>query len=130
MKVIGLNGRPYYMKPNLIKWTGKSRSQFQFDCKTILASFWGNDIVAEEQAMPGSKLRFDFVNFSKKIILEADGEQHSSYNKFFHNKNIFNFAKSLERDQKKVKFAEKNGFTHFAVKSTNELHRIMLELNK
>lgn len=130
MKVKGLNGKTYFWKPKGIDWSGKSPSNLQKDCKAILANFWGNDIVAEEQNVPGTKMHFDFVNFSKKMIVESNGKQHVKYSKFFHNKNIFNFVASKERDEKKRRFAELNDFRHIEVESADELNRLLLEMDK
>lgn len=130
MKVKGFNNKTYFWKPKLIKWEAKSKSKLQKDCKDILALFWKLDVVGEEQNVPSSKMHFDFVNFSKRIIVEADGEQHRKYNKFFHNKNIFNFVDSMKRDELKEKFAKENNFILIRIKSANELNRALLELTK
>lgn len=129
MKVKGLNGKSFYLKVSPIDWLGKSASKFQFECKTVLAGFWKGDMVGEEVNMPGTKQRFDFVNVTKMIILECQGSQHDCFNKFFHNNNIFNFAKAQQKDDKKRKFAELNKFTLFEVRSVEELHRVMVEIN-
>ncbi len=129
MKVKSLRGKSVFWKPNLIDWdTPSTASNIQNECKQILALYWTTDIVAEEQLLPGTKLRLDFVNFSKKIIVEVQGEQHSKFNKFFHNNNVFNFSQSLKRDEKKRQFADLNGLTFIEVKTTEELHKILVEL--
>jgi len=130
MKVIGFNGKTYFWKPKGIDWNGKSLSKLQKDCKSVLANFWGNDIVAEEQNVPSSKMHFDFVNFSKKIVVECNGGQHYKFNKHFHNKNIFNFVASKARDEKKKKFAETNSFQFIEVQTAEELNRYLLEMEK
>lgn len=129
MKVKTLKGRDYYWKPNKIDWEADSLSKFQKDCKNILAMYWLGDIVAEEQMLPGTKMHFDFVNFTKKIILECDGPQHQAFNPFFHKKNIFNFVGGLKRDEQKNKFAELNGFIMVRVKTPVELSQYMLMSN-
>lgn len=130
MKVKGLNGKSYFWRCKGIDWEGKSRSNLQKECKAILGLYWNGDVVAEEQNVPGTKMKFDFVNFSKKIVLEVSGGQHFTYNKHFHKNNIFEFVGSLGRDQKKRDFAEKNGFTFVEVKTPEELNRVLLELSK
>lgn len=130
MKVKGLNGKEHTFRCKGIDWQAKSKSILQKKCKDLIASYWAGDIVAEEQSMPGTKMHFDFVNFSKKVILEVMGEQHYKYNKFFHNKNIFNYVSSKQRDEKKKRFAELNGFTFLEVKTPEELNRVLLEMSK
>jgi hypothetical protein len=129
MKVKGFNGKTYFWKCKGIDWQGKSRSKLQEKCKAIIALYWGGDMVGEEQCVPSSKMAFDFVNFNKKLIVEVNGDQHYKYNKFFHNKNVFNFVASKARDDKKKRFAEENGFTLIEVKTPEELNRILLELS-
>lgn len=129
MKVKSLRGQTVNWKPKLIDWEKPSTaSNIQNECKKVLALYWCTDVVAEEQLLPGTKLRLDFVNFSKKIIVEVQGEQHSKFNKFFHNNSILNFAKSLQRDEKKREFADLNGLTFIEVKTTEELHKILIQL--
>lgn len=129
MKVKTLNGQTRFWKPKPINWDEACTvSIFQNECKKILAMYWVGDVVAEEQLLPGTKQRFDFVNFTKRIIVESHGEQHFKMNKFFHNNNIFNFVNGLKRDEKKRKFAELNGFKMIEVTSPTELHQIMINL--
>lgn len=55
------------------------------------------------------QLRFDFAIYkNNKIIylIEADGEQHYHYTKYFH-KNIFNFKRAKEWDRRKNAFCLK-----------------------
>lgn len=55
-------------------------------------------------------LLFDFILFykGKKIYVEIQGEQHYSYNPYFH-KSYKDFEERLYKDELKRKFAEKNG---------------------
>lgn len=98
------------------------------ECKQVLALHWLGDIVAEEQRMPGTKMKFDFVNFNKKIIIEVDGAQHEKINKFFHKGSVFQFLKAKKRDEQKEEFAKLNGFTLFRVKNKTELSKVLLDL--
>lgn len=126
MRVKGLTGKQYFWTPSGVDWNAESKSKLQKKCKALLSSYWAGDVVAEEQNMPGTKMHFDFVNFSKKVIIEVMGGQHYKYNKFFHNKNIFNFVSSKNRDAKKKDFAELNGFLFIEVKTPEELNRYLL----
>lgn len=93
----------------LIDWDKKSRSKPQTLVKDFLFVFWRNDCVCEEFRVPGSLLRCDFVNFTKKIIIEVSPEQHISFNKFFHH-NRLGFLNSLKRDFAKEEWAKTNSF--------------------
>ncbi len=125
MQIIDLRGRRRSLKIKPIDWTKKSRSQFQKDCKDLLRIHWDGDVVGEEVAVPGTMMKMDFVNLSKKIILEVDGQAHRKFNKFFHNNNIHNFISSLKRDESKEKFAKLNGFELVRITSMADIHRYL-----
>lgn len=91
-----------------IRWEEKSRSIFQTEIKHKLKEYWNADQVCEEFPMAGSKLKFDFFNVTRKIVVEADGKQHDTYNEFFHRGNRGNFLESVKRDNRKDKFCELN----------------------
>ena len=55
-------------------------------------------------------MRVDFLNSTKKVAIEVNGPQHSSFNSFFHNKSRLNYLKSIKRDYKKAKWLEMNGY--------------------
>lgn len=93
----------------LIKWGKKSKSKYQREVKFFLHKFWKNHIVYEEFPVFGSKMTLDFLNLSRKIAIEVQGEQHSSYNEFFH-QNITNYWSQLHRDVEKKRWCEMNGF--------------------
>ena len=97
-----------------ISWNGKSRSVFQRDVKLFLQSYWKYDIVLEELPILGcgTKLYGDIYNYSKKVLVEASGEQHYSRNDFFHGKGFKGqtaFAAQFQRDCLKQKWCENNG---------------------
>ena len=56
-------------------------------------------------------MKVDMINATKKIAVEVNGEQHSSFNKFFHNNSRANYLKSIKRDWRKTEWLEKNDFT-------------------
>ena len=95
----------------LIDWEKPSRSKVQKKVKDLLYPHWRFDIVYEEMPLVGSRMTFDFYNANKQIALEVDGNQHYSYNKFFHAGNRQNFFKQIHRDDQKEVFCEKNGIT-------------------
>lgn len=112
MRLKDVSGRLRTRQVNrfLIDWDGKSRSNLQFKVKQFLKPFWKFHIVYEEFPVYGSQMKVDILNATYKFAVEVNGEQHSKYNPFFHNKNRQNFLNSLGRDEKKRKWAELNEF--------------------
>jgi hypothetical protein len=89
-----------------IKWDDYRASKAQSAAKAFLKPYWLADQVCEEFKVPGSKLRIDIINFSKKIVVEVSGQQHEGYVKFFH-KNRLGFLKSVKRDFKKMDWVKR-----------------------
>lgn len=94
----------------LIDWDKTSRSKIQFQVKQFLKPFWKHHVCYEEFPVFGSRMKVDFMNFTKQIAIEVNGDQHSSFNKFFHNNSRLNYLNSIKRDVKKAQWLEKNGF--------------------
>ena len=94
----------------LIDWGKKSRSKIQFKTKQFLKEYWENHIVYEEFPVYGTRLKVDILNATKKIAIEVNGAQHSSFNKFFHNGSRQKFLQSIKRDCKKLDWLELNKF--------------------
>lgn len=114
MTFTDLKGRKKTVKKTskyLIDWEGKSLSKFQEAVKTFLFDYWGADFVFEEFPVAGTRSRFDFYNATKRIVAEANGTQHGSYNKFFHRGSKMNFVGQVKRDLEKHAFCERNGIT-------------------
>ena len=95
----------------LIKWNKKSRSKIQFKVKQFLKSYWENHVVYEEFPVYGSRMKVDILNATKKIAVEVNGRQHSSFNSFFHNNSRAEYLKSIKRDVEKANWLEMNGYT-------------------
>ena len=93
----------------LIDWNKKSRSKIQFKIKQFLKEYWRNHIVYEEFPVYGTRLKVDLLNATKKIAVEVNGSQHTSFNKFFHKTRI-NYLRSLKRDHKKLEWLRVNDF--------------------
>jgi len=104
-KLVNKNVRKY-----LIDWEGKSRSKLQLEFKNFFYPFWRNHIVYEEFPVYGTMLKVDFLNATKKIAVEIQGNQHESFNKFFHDNSRLKYLQSIKRDIKKEKWLEMNGF--------------------
>lgn len=94
----------------LVKWDEIRGSKAQFNTKQFFKKYWIHDVVCEEFIIPGSRLRLDLINFTKKIAIETSGAQHETFNKFFH-KNRIGFIKSVKRDFQKIEWLEKNSIT-------------------
>ena len=95
----------------LIDWGKKSRSKIQFKTKQFLKEYWKNHIVYEEFPVYGTKMKVDILNATKKIAVEVQGNQHVSFNKFFHNNSRLKYLESIKRDAQKAQWLEKNGYT-------------------
>jgi hypothetical protein len=98
-----------------IDWNCPSASKFQFQIKQFLKPFWQFNIVLEEFRVPGSLLRCDLVNVDRKLIVEASGDQHKSFNKFFHNNSRVNYLNQIKKDFAKQEWAERNKFTFIEI---------------
>ena len=112
MRLLNINGKLVNknVRKNLIDWEGKSRSKLQFKFKQFFYPYWRNHIVYEEFPVYGTMLRVDFLNATKKIAVEIQGNQHESFNKFFHGDSRLKYLESIKRDVKKIKWLEMNNF--------------------
>ena len=95
----------------LIDWDSPSRSKVQFKTKQFLKVFWQNQVVYEEFPVYGTKMKVDILNATKKIAIEVQGEQHNSFNKFFHKNSRLKYLESIKRDVQKAEWLEKNSYT-------------------
>ena len=111
MRLYNIRGRQVNKNVSryLIDWEKKSRSNLQFRVKQFLKQYWENHIVYEEFPVYGSRMKVDIVNATKYIAVEVNGQQHGSFNKFFHNSR-YGYFQSISRDVKKEEWLEKNGF--------------------
>ena len=94
----------------IIDWDKKSRSKIQFKTKQVLKEYWENHIVYEEFPVYGTRMKVDFLNATKKIAVEVNGRQHTSFNKFFHDNSRQKYLQSIKRDHKKLEWLEANDF--------------------
>lgn len=95
----------------LVDWDKPCRSKVQFKTKQFLKKFWENQVVYEEFPVYGTKMKVDILNATKKIAVEVQGNQHVSFNKFFHNNSRLKYLQSIKRDAQKAEWLEKNGYT-------------------
>jgi hypothetical protein len=111
LKILDIFGREvkHSLSKYLVDWEGKSLSKVQWQTKQFLKPFWQRDVVTEEYKIKSSLLSCDLLNWSKKIAVEIDGNQHLRFNDFFH-KDRAAFLASVKRDEKKDLWLEKMGF--------------------
>jgi len=112
MRLLNINGKLVNknVRKNLINWEGKSRSKLQFKFKQFFYTYWKNHIVYEEFPVYGTMLKVDLLNATKKIAVEIQGDQHESFNKFFHDDSRLKYLNSIKRDVKKERWLELNEF--------------------
>lgn len=79
--------------------------------------------ILEEWPIPSSRLTLDFFIPQLGFVIEADGEQHRKFSKFFHG-TVDNFLKQKERDKKKDLWCEANGFKMIRVVKAEEVDSI------
>lgn len=112
MRLLNIYGKLVYKNVNKfrIEWDEKSRSNPQFKTKQFLKKYWFYHIVYEEFPVYGTLMKIDFLNATKKIAIEVNGSQHSSYSKFFHGSRS-GWFNHIKRDFKKLEWLESNGYT-------------------
>ena len=131
MRLYNVNGN--LQKKNvskyLIDWDKKSRSKIQFKVKKFLEPFWKGHIVFEEFPVYGSKLKVDILNASNKVAIEVQGNQHNSFNKFFHGDSRLKYLESIKRDVMKAEWLESNNFKLIEINQNevNELSKQFFE---
>lgn len=97
----------------LIDWD-HSVSKPQKKVKDYLRRYWIAHVVCEEFRIPGSLLRIDLINFTRKIVVEVSPAGTHSFNKFFH-RNRFKFGAAVERDLKKADWVIASGFEYVEI---------------
>jgi hypothetical protein len=112
MRLYNINGRlvSKSISRYQIDWDGKSLSNLQFKTKQFLKKFWKGHFVYEEFPVYGTSMSVDILNATRKIAVEINGQQHSSFNKFFHAGSPNKFLEQIARDKKKKDWLEYNGF--------------------
>jgi len=114
MTFLDLRGRERKLKNPAryrVDWCGSTRSKGQTALKKFLYPYWKDRIILEEMPLVGSKMTFDIVNITDKLIIEHQGEQHQKFIKHFHGTRVSKFLGQIKRDMKKHEWAELNGFS-------------------
>lgn len=122
MRLYNINGKLVNKNVNkyLIKWDKKSRSKLQFRIKQFLRQYWENQIVFEEFPVYGSLMKVDIINATKRIAIEVNGNQHSEFNPFFHDKSRLKYLGSITRDYQKHEWLTKNNFKIIELEESEE----------
>lgn len=112
MRLKKVSGREIWVNPfkYKVKWDSPCRSKMQKFVKDFLRKYWNSHICVEEFPVLGTRLKCDFINFTKRIIIETNGKQHNEFNSFFH-KDKFDFVKGMKRDMAKLEWATMNKLT-------------------
>lgn len=91
----------------LIDWEEQEKSIFQTNVKKFFYPFWFSHICCSEFPVIGTQMTIDILNFTLRLAVEVDGDQHTGFNKFFH-KNLMAYKLQIERDVLKEKWCEIN----------------------
>ncbi len=120
MQLLNIAGRKVRVNlaPYSVQWDAPSLSKPQFLLKQFLKQYWVTDHVVEEMLIPGTKLRADFINFSRNILLEMSGKQHFIFNKHYHNNDRLKFLKGIKNDEKKKNWASMNALKFVEIKDS------------
>ena len=111
MKLTKLNKPGQFANVNisdyLIDWDRRVSGP-QMKVKCFLRPYWKTHVVTEELVVPGSRLRVDLIDWTRRIAVEVSPKGTHSFNAFFH-KHRIGFSSAVGRDLDKAKWLEENG---------------------
>jgi hypothetical protein len=123
MKWLTPTGRPKDIKgihEYRVDWDGEQGSEYSATILDLLYPYWKYDVVYAELPVVGTnRLRYDYVNVSKRIICECDGKQHDQFSKHFHGDCREKYKKQIKNDLLKDSAASRNGYTMVRVKPSD-----------
>lgn len=93
-----------------VDWDAPQGSQFSREVLMFLKPFWRHDVVVSELPVAGTLLRYDYVNISKRVVVETDGISHYDPQSHFHQGSSAKWLAQIKRDVLKDQCAERNGF--------------------
>lgn len=100
-----------------VDWDGEQGSDYAAEILDLLYPYWKYDIVYAELPVVGTnRLRYDYVNVSKRIICECDGKQHDDFSPHFHGNSREKYKKQIKNDILKDSAAERNGYQMVRIK--------------
>ncbi len=131
MKFISTDGRIHKVDLRPSKWPRRTeddcKSSFQFNVGEVVDETFPNEIILEEFYVPGDRLYLDFFLPRKKIAVEAQGNQHYEFSKFFHGTQE-NFKLSQARDRKKRLWCTFNDIKLVIIKQDDKAEDIIKKL--
>lgn len=110
MRVTKLNSsKEVLLKINKYRldWRNDGNSSLEIKFRDLIYPFWKHYIVLFQCTVPGSLLKVDFLNCSKRLAVEINGPQHNKYIRHFH-RSRNGYLNSLKRDISKFKWLEDN----------------------
>lgn len=128
MRIFDYKGKEISINPfqYIINWDTKV-SKPQKKVTDFLQPYWKSDLVLQEFRIPGSLLRIDLFNVSKKIVVEVSPDElHSNYNPFLH-KDRARFLQKLKADNQKMTWAERNELL-FVELTSSDIKNLSIEL--
>lgn len=113
--------------PYLVDWDDDQGSEFSANVLEFLRPYWRRDVVLAEWPVAGTRLRYDYVNLTRRIVIETDGIQHDVFNPHFHGMvstgdpsdplaRSPKYLKQIMNDQLKDKVAQLNDFLMIRIK--------------
>lgn len=112
MKWLTPKGRPKDIKhihTYLVDWTAEQGSQFSTEVLNLLEPYWKHDTVFAELPVVGTRLRYDYCNLNRRIVIETDGRFHSQFTPHFHGNSRERYKNQIKNDILKDAAAERNG---------------------
>lgn len=109
-----------------IDWDEESLSKIQKYVKKFLYPYWKSHILLEELPLVGTRMRLDFLNMTRNIAIEVDGDQHTNPLNYFNEGSKTKWLGQVKRDLAKDQWCEINGFTLVRI-NENEVDQINKE---
>ena len=97
-----------------VNWDKPCLSKFQFDVKQFLRKYISNHVVFEEFPVYGSKMHVDLFDATSFVVYETQGQQHDTYNKFFHGNRV-GLGRQIKRDSAKYDWCVANEITYVEI---------------
>lgn len=134
MKFLTLAGRTVSLNIIPSKFPIRTREQClsagQFNLGRQLQKIYPNTTILEEFPIPGSRMHLDFYVPSRSLVIEFDGTQHSTFNKFFH-KDKASLENQRRRDNEKSLWCELNSILLVRITDPNinliDLRELIIE---
>jgi len=99
-----------------VDFDGEQGSDFAAEVLDLLYPYWKYDIVTQELPVAGTRLRYDYVNHSKRIACECDGVQHDDPLAYHNRGSKAVWLAQIKRDDLKNRMAAAQGWTMVRIK--------------